>query len=104
MRWRILDKRIGLNLDSVDLIVEASVCLHNFLSTMNDTDVTIENYKLAQEAKGLDTFQNNNEMLADNLEGSYVREILTKYFVSPEGGVPWQLERVRKGLNSNVRA
>jgi len=35
-RWRILRKPIALNPKSVDKIVLTTICLHNFLKTVND--------------------------------------------------------------------
>jgi len=41
-RWRVLRKPIALNPKSVDKIVLTTICLHNFLKTVNDLNPTNE--------------------------------------------------------------
>ncbi|XP_070410522.1 uncharacterized protein [Nothobranchius furzeri] len=86
-RWRIFYRRINLSPDHVDPLVVTACILHNFL--LNPAD----HQRLLNEAE-----QQGREMAAvQNMGGNRagraawdVRGILTTFFNSPEGSVPWQ--------------
>lgn len=96
MRWRILERPIGLNPETIDNLIKTSICLHNFLSSMNDTNSDIEAFKEKQKQKDCDEVCLGNEIECEP-EATVIRQLLTNYFISSQGEVPWQYERVRRG-------
>lgn len=115
-RWRILRKPINTKVDVAELIVQATVLLHNYLQN-SEIDLPIAERKYcptgytdsidknseihpgvwAEEGSGLRSVSrvgsNNPSTIA-----KHQRDTLADYFVSPAGALPWQEEYVNRGL------
>ncbi|XP_018402816.1 PREDICTED: uncharacterized protein LOC108779808 [Cyphomyrmex costatus] len=106
-RWRVLQKALSLKLETAEVIVQAATCLHNYIIT---TGLSNNQYLHGGIA---DKEGPNGEVIAGNWrdfvrENGFVtslgrvganigasaavkqREILSRYFVSNEGSIPWQ--------------
>lgn len=118
-RWRIFRKPIYLNPNTIDKVVTSCVCLHNFLITENERCKPFEQlycppnfidsenqegridfggWRLNAETSGtrnLTSTRNHNA----TREAYQQRQLLTDYFLTPEGKVSWQDEYIRRGLN-----
>ncbi|XP_050505859.1 uncharacterized protein LOC126884104 [Diabrotica virgifera virgifera] len=110
-RWRVLKQTINADVDNVDNIVKACVVLHNFcmLKTHGTTETTHycppgyvdcgdeENAVWRREID--EPLQSVGRVSANNASRVNIesRNTMTDYFVSPQGEVPWQLERVLRG-------
>lgn len=107
MRWRIFEIALGVRPFQMYRLVMAALCLHNFLSSLGETDEKIEEFKKRQEERVEDEENTGGDVEPnENLQGNDVRKILMDYFNSPAGSVPWQYERVRKGklnVTSNLQ-
>ena len=97
-RWRIFDRTIPLEDDNVDKIVQACVCLHNYL--VEDKPIAQLYAELNPEQR---PFMHGNGIMRriPRLPGyrsandaQEVRQIYTDYFNSPQGSVSWQQRRV----------
>lgn len=112
-RWRVFRKPICMQPATVDKIIMASICLHNFLKTENDQLPAQErrycppNFADAESENGQIRFGEwRDELLDDraNLrpsnshratqEAYRQRDSLANYFVTLSGKVPWQYEYV----------
>lgn len=117
-RWRVLRKFIGLHPTSVDSIVMACICLHNFLKTEND-ELPVHNrtycppnFVDSESQSGeiyLGEWRNEGESFQGlaptsahraTTEAYKQRDTLAHYLVTPEGEVPWQYTYIRRGFNS----
>lgn len=110
-RWRILHKPLAQKLSTVEKIVQAVTCLHNYIITTN----TINNQYLYDGM--VDQEDVNGEIIPGNWrnvvgENGFInplgriganigtaaairqRETLARYFVSEEGNLPQQWERI----------
>ncbi|KAK5643275.1 hypothetical protein RI129_007120 [Pyrocoelia pectoralis] len=94
-RWRIYRRPINASIDTTIKIVQATVCLHNFL--MKDkTNVDRARYSiedcLGEESLGLvDSGRTGSNTYSTR--ASMIRETFATYFEGP-GAVPWQWEKV----------
>ena len=113
-RWRIFHTCIQTSVDIAVTIVQAVICLHNYLRQTNSAAycpagfVDSEDRSLRKNKKGewrrIVSTEDENGALRPLLlaRGSRqvktaveVREILKSYLVSSEGAVPWQWDYVR---------
>ncbi|XP_029168797.1 protein ANTAGONIST OF LIKE HETEROCHROMATIN PROTEIN 1-like isoform X2 [Nylanderia fulva] len=103
-RWRIFRQSICMLPKTADLITTASLCLHNFVMVEEERC----KLKLYSTTEFLENDRNNQDMqwlsFSENLcynepvsSASKQRDTLCKYFISPEGEVPWQYDYVRRG-------
>lgn len=72
-----------------DIIITAAICLHNMLSCNNDT--------VDREDSAPDPCFTPIRSLRQNyaLQATHVKDKYRDYFISAEGSVPWQLEKIR---------
>jgi hypothetical protein len=104
-RWRILRTTILANIANIYKIVQAVVCLHNFVKTENDPQYCPRGFVDSgdtsdglwrQETKEL---QSVGRLAANNAQRQVmaVRNTFKDYFNSEQGAVPWQLRIVQDG-------
>lgn len=105
-KWRIFQKPINAQVDTVVSIVQACVCLHNFIKNMeekvspeersyhtinltdcNDSNGEWRNYIPTNNMYGLRSGRN-----AHSLRANKIREDFMKYFLN-EGAVDWQMNK-----------
>lgn len=87
-KWRIFHRPLNVEPDFAVDIVKACIVLHNFVRDRDgylpeDTTTISGLEDVSREPTARGGLQANN-----------VRQILTKYFVSPIGSVPWQMSKV----------
>lgn len=117
-RWRLFLRPICLKPQHTDTIIMAAVNLHNFLMTEKETSTNSYcpvNYVDSEDNTGHVTqgewrLHVNNVNL--NLRRTNVhravteaynqRDILSEYFSSPQGEVPWQIDYIRRGYNRDI--
>ena len=97
-RWRLFDRRIPLDVKHVDKVVQACVCLHNYL--VEDKPINQMFMELNPEARPYQT-QNGIMQNLTRLPGyrsshdaMEVRDTFKEYFNSPQGALTWQQSRV----------
>lgn len=96
-QWRIFRKPIIANVENVHKIIEACVCLHNFIRDANNVDDN--NYEL--DLNDYNTMNNSGGMrnvcrFGSNMhsrEAARVRDEFMLYF-NEEGIVDWQFSKV----------
>lgn len=118
-RWRIFRKPICLHPKNVDTIVMVTMCLHNFLKTINDTTL-IENRTYCP-LNFVDTEQEDRRIISGAWRNEYnntaiesirsstahrstidaykQRDNIVDYFLSAVGEIPWQYSYIRRGFN-----
>lgn len=115
-RWRVYRRPICLDLKAVDQIIISTICLHNFLKTQDEntpekrlycltnfTDSELENGQIIEET------WRNEQIQLQQLQPTTAhqatrnvmeqRDILSDYFVTQAGKIPWQYDYVRRGTN-----
>lgn len=117
-RGQVFRKPILMHPKSVDKIIMAAICLHNYLKTINDLR-PIENriycppnFIDIEETNGNiipGTWRNEDECLehvrpttAHNVtrEAYKQRDVIAEYLLTPAGSVPWQDDYICRGLNN----
>ena len=118
-RWRIFRRPIRANVDTVDQIVQATVCLHNYLQLTNNAHYVPQGFVDSEDSSGnitsgeWRTIVGNEENAMQPLRkigsnnysftAKSVRENFSAYFNSREGSLPWQLSYVRRcGRTVNI--
>lgn len=121
-RWRILRKQITVHPKKVDRIILATICLHNFVKTINDLRPV--EHRMYCPPNFIDTEQEDgsiisgawrNECSTNNVlpmehikpntahrstAAAYKqRDDIADYLITPEGQVPWQNEYINRGFN-----
>lgn len=114
-RWRILQRAIQADIDVCEVIVQATVVLHNYLQN-SEKDIPISQRKYCptgfgdyideegqvhlgswrEEGHNLKSVNKMGGNNATNLAKKY-RDVLAEYFISREGWVPWQQDYVNRG-------
>nr|XP_011312329.1 PREDICTED: uncharacterized protein LOC105272113 [Fopius arisanus] len=119
-RWRVFRKPICMNPATVDKIVMACVCLHNFLKTTNDAlsphdpsycppdfvDSESENGQLVPGECRTELREGFEGLAASSAhratrDAYNQRDVLANYFLTPEGEIPWQHAYIRRGFHSD---
>lgn len=120
-RWRILRKPICLYPSSVDDIVKATVCLHNFLMVENEKKSPTK--RLYCPPSYIDTERDDGTIEAGDWrldsrnslipipsarahnasrEAYHQRNVLASYFLTEHGKVDWQESYISRGLNMSL--
>ncbi|KYN18123.1 hypothetical protein ALC57_09573 [Trachymyrmex cornetzi] len=120
-RWRIFRKSICMNPNMVDKIVMATICLHNFLKTINDTRP--EDNELYCPPSFIDVEQADGNIIPGTWRNEHSagvqyirptsahrstaqaykqRDDIADYFLMPACEVPWQNEYINRGFNAPV--
>lgn len=96
-RWRVFLTPIDANLESVEKMIGACVCLHNFLMA----DQTRYNSEDADTVNVLATsiFEDITKLSSNNAKKRIIeiRESLSYYFMTKFGAVSWQFDQINKG-------
>lgn len=89
-KWLILQQPLNFSLETTESIVMSLACLHNFIITCElkipNRDRRYINEDIENEPEERDEEGNED----DDDEAINTRLLLTQYFVSPAGNVPWQ--------------
>ena len=96
-RWRVFDRRLPLSTDNADKVIQAAVCLHNYLTEDKDLSKIVSelNPEGCQYGDGsvvlwiprLSGYQSWEDAMG-------VRDIFKGYFNSPQGTLSWQESRI----------
>lgn len=94
-QWRIFRKPIIANVENVYKIIEACVCLHNFIRADNADDETCELELSDDTMSNLGGMQNICRLGSNthSREAARVRDEFMAYF-NEEGAVDWQLSTI----------
>ena len=90
-RWRIFNSRMHMSPDNIEMIVKASLVLHNYLQSLSSTSI---------EHPMIENEQSQSSQPAQHLEntGFSVRDKFKDYFCS-NGAVEWQRDFAMRGLD-----
>lgn len=118
-RWRVFRKPISMHPNTVDKIIVATICLHNYLKTMNDARAVEHHtycppYFIDREQEDgyiiPGTWRNERaeclERIASTsahrstIEAYKKRDEIAEYLLTPAGEVPWQRDYVSRGFNN----
>ena len=110
-RWRIFRRPIRADATTVDHIVQATVCLHNYLALTQNAHYIPKGFVDSEDGTGnlvsgewrqiIHSDENSFQRLGRVGSNTYsfnaksVRENFCEYFNSKEGSLPWQLNYVR---------
>lgn len=118
-RWRIFRKPICMYPKTVDKIIMATICLHNFLETVND--LTPANNRLYCPLNFVDVEQENGDIIPGTWRNEYSggiecirpttahrstmvayrqRDAIVEYLLTPAGEVTWQKDYIHRGSNA----
>lgn len=120
-RWRILHQQFGVSVTNAKVIFKALVCLHNFIMSSNNDNVSQycpPDWLDVEDANGIihegrwrtigpGQFFKEVGRTGANRGGSIpegIRKYLAKYFMSSvgEAQVPWQYETAFRGQRINL--
>lgn len=116
-RWRVFRKPICMLPKTVDKIIMATICLHNFLKTINDS-ISVEsrtycptNFIDTEQVDGIipGAWRNESSTGVESIRPSSChrstteaykqRDTLADYFFSSAGEIPWQYMYIRRGCS-----
>ena len=98
-RWKIFESPLDWKLESSEIIILSTICMHNYLIT---DEMNLEEHYRRYIHTQQDNIDLNNLEEDDNdvdLNQAHLnhavrmRNRLAEYFVSPVGEIPWQWER-----------
>jgi len=101
-RWRIYQKPMNTSLATTEAIVQATICLHNFMmmrdrccddSFVNSVNCNIVANIVRENIPQTNAIQNYQNTSPNNYsrQAAEIRDRFTEYFMT-EGAVPWQWE------------
>ena len=85
-KWLILRKTLAFDLQTINYIVMACICLHNYLITRNTEEFNV----MRNGENELNRHPPQEHAIARGVTPRLIRDRLAEYFSSPEGSVPWQ--------------
>ena len=110
-KWRIFRRPIRAGVDTVEKIIKAVVCLHNYLrqtDTVNyipagfvdsengDGDIIPGNWRNTVQNEGSSLMSlNHSRSNRSKFDATKIRDDFKSYFNSPQGAVAWQYKHVR---------
>ena len=99
-RWRIYESPLDWKLESTEVIILATICMHNYLIT---DELNEEELRRRYTQNDDRDFNNDEDDQDEHFEGDIndvnlnnalqMRNILADYFISPNGQIPWQWEK-----------
>lgn len=94
-KWRVFEKPLGFLLSTSEILILATMTLHNFL-IHSELQLPIENrrYVINENLVQDNELDHNNIPVQNNLQADQIRNILRNWCVN-EGEEPWQYARVR---------
>lgn len=109
-KWRIFRRAIRADVALVEKIVQATICLHNYLRLTENANYTPVGFVDCEDSSGnIIPGDWRSEVSGDKgglrhlnqiggnrytFEAGRARDDFNSYFNSPEGEVPWQLQHV----------
>ncbi|XDV25635.1 hypothetical protein PO909_029521 [Leuciscus waleckii] len=100
-RFRVYKRPMEVNPDLSDSIIKATCILCNYLRHEVVGQASLgESFDVDDAGSGNACLQELQRPRGNRAseEALHIRDTYTKYFVSPAGEVPWQYDRVRRGL------
>ena len=110
-KWRIFRRPIRAGVDTVEKIIKAAVCLHNYLrqtdtanytpagfvdSENGDGDIIPGNWRNTVQNEGSSLMSlNHSRSNRSKFDATKIRNDFKSYFNSPQGAVAWQYKHVR---------
>ena len=110
-KWRIFRRPIRAGVDTVEKIIKAAVCLHNYLrqtdtakytpagfvdSENGDGDIIPGNWRNTVQNEGSSLMSlNHSRSNRSKFDATKIRDDFKSYFNSPQGAVAWQYKHVR---------
>lgn len=104
-RWQILKRTIVADPKHIDEFVKAIVCLHNYCQVNSNSKYCPQGFadqgdedngNWRAEARSLNSVGRVSSNLSAR-ETYAIRDKLAEYFVSAEGSVPWQVDKINEG-------
>ncbi|CAB4010235.1 Hypothetical predicted protein, partial [Paramuricea clavata] len=110
-RWRIFRRPIKAKPQTVDLIIKACLCLHNYLQLTSNAHYIPAGFVDAEDSTGnfipgnwrnittgdigaMEAFTVGRANNRSSFEANEVRETFKKYFINREGSLSWQVNYV----------
>lgn len=103
-KFRLLQRAIETNFDNAIKAVQAITCLHNFLMAESENKMNPTNFADSPDdedglwrrsVEPLPSIQMTSKYASKNKrEADEMRSILKDYFLSDEGAVPWQNQKI----------
>lgn len=86
-KWRIFHRPINVSADFAIDIIKACCILHNFVRVR-------DGYRI-EDALHVETFEDvSGQHIRGTRTGIQLREHFAQYFISNEGSVPWQINKI----------
>ena len=88
--WLVNENTLSWKLSTIEIIITSTICLHNYLIDMKLNEVF-------NRWNRIHNVLDNNVIPVDNqhvLPELGIRQRLTEYFISNEGAVEWQWDRI----------
>ena len=93
-RWLVNENALAWKLPTTEKVIMSTICLHNYLIDIEMNEV-LNRWNRVNENNDIDE---NNMIDVGNqinaLPEIRIRQNLTDYFISNEGAVPWQWNRI----------
>ncbi|XP_063043748.1 uncharacterized protein LOC134438093 [Engraulis encrasicolus] len=107
-KWRVYDRKIPMEVDNVDKVIKATCVLTNYIRQGAGDEDDRQSHGVGDDRQSHgdgDRVEGGAMPRLDRLRGHRRplqamrnRDILCQFFNSPEGEVPWQYQRVRRGI------
>ena len=109
-RWRVFRRPIRVSVYLVQKIIEAAVCLHNYLRLTDNAMYCPQGFVDCEDSSGrLQQGEWRNIVAGDvgafrtmetprgrpQIDAALIRQALTSYFITDQGSLPWQWQHVR---------
>ena len=117
-KWRIFRKPISAGVDTVEKIIKAAVCLHNYLrqtdlanytfaafvdSENGDGDIILKNWRNTVQNEGSSLMGlNHSRSNRSKFDATEIMDDFKSYFNSPQGAVAWQYKHFRSCREVNT--
>jgi hypothetical protein len=86
-KWRILHRPLDVNLSFCNSIIAACCVLHNYVRQRDGVNFEDTLYECPLQSI-------NSTKVRSSRAGTTTRDYFAKYFISPQGSIPWQYENI----------
>lgn len=96
-RWRVLQKPLGMKVETAEAIVQATTCLHNYIITTGENKRYSSEADVSNNIVTSNTFIQHLGRVGANSSAAAVmeqRDTLAQYFMTEQGSVPWQWQYI----------